>query len=161
MKNLSSKTKKWLLIGLPLLVICGVFLVAQYERSSTTQYCGTTCHIMKPLYESSFHSTHRETNEIGCNDCHIPHDNILEQIVYKGYSGARDYYKNTYDQPDVLQTKEWSKRIIQRNCIRCHSTVVKEINISDGKQCFDCHRGEPHDQSIQSFGSQTIYTSIR
>lgn len=148
MKDLSSRTKKRLLIGLPLLVICGVFLVTLYERSSTTQFCGTTCHIMTPPYESSFHSTHRETNGVGCKDCHIPQDNILEQIVYKGYSGARDYYKNTFAQPDVLTAKAWSKRIIQRNCIRCHSTIVERINNSDGNQCFDCHRGEPHDQPI-------------
>ncbi|KJS48862.1 NapC/NirT family cytochrome c [Desulfosporosinus sp. BICA1-9] len=161
MNSLSSRTKKWLLIGLPLLAIGMFFLVAQYERTSTTHYCGTTCHIMKPVYETSFHSTHRETNNVGCKDCHIPHDNILEQIAYKGYSGARDYYKNTFAQPDVLHTKEWSQKILQRNCIRCHSTVVAGINTSDGKQCFECHRGEPHDTPLQPFSSQPIYTSTQ
>ena len=161
MDNLSSRTKKWLLIGLPLLAIGVFFLVAQYERTSTTHYCGTTCHIMKPPYETSFHSTHRETNGVGCKDCHIPHDNILEQIAYKGYSGARDYYKNTFAQPDVIHAKEWSKKIIQRNCIRCHATVVERINVNNGKRCFECHRGEPHDTPIQPFGSQLIYTAIQ
>ncbi len=161
MNNLSSRTKKQLLIGLPLLVIAGVFLFMQYERTSTTHYCGTTCHIMKPVYETSFHSTHREANGVGCKDCHIPYDNILEQIAYKGYSGARDYYKNTFAPPDVLHTKEWSKTILQRNCIRCHSTVVARINTSDGKQCFDCHRGEPHDTPTQPFSNQAVYTPIR
>ena len=161
MKNLSLRTKKRLLISLLLFIIFGFFLVAQYERTSTTHYCGTTCHIMKPPYETSLHSVHRETNGVGCKDCHIPHDNILEQIAYKGYSGARDYYKNTFDPPDVLHTKEWSRNILQRNCLRCHSTVVAQINTSNGKQCFECHRGEPHDTPTQPFSNQSIYTAIR
>jgi len=161
MKNLSRKAKKWLLIGIPLLVIFGFFIVAQYERTSTTYYCGTTCHIMNPPYETSLHSTHRETNGVGCKECHIPHNNIIEQIVYKGYSGARDYYKNTFAPPDVLHTTEWSRNILQRNCLNCHSTVVARINTSDGKQCFECHRGEPHDSPTQPYSSQQIYTAIR
>ncbi|MDA8228958.1 MAG: NapC/NirT family cytochrome c [Desulfitobacterium hafniense] len=159
--NLSSKTKKWLLIGLPLLVIGSVFIISQYERTSTTHYCGNTCHIMKHPYETAFHSTHREENGVGCKDCHIPHDNLAEQVVYKGYSGARDYYKNTFAEPDVLETKEWSKNILQKNCIRCHTTLVERINVSDGKRCFECHRGEPHDKAIQSFSTEKIFTSIR
>jgi cytochrome c nitrite reductase small subunit len=159
--SIPRKYKKILAYSLPLLAVFIVFVAYMYEHTSTTQYCATSCHIMKPAGETSFHSVHREENQVNCRDCHIPQNNIPVALVYKGYSGARDIYKNTFDPPDVLHTTEWSRKIIQENCIRCHQSVVERINTSDGKLCFECHRGEPHDKSPQTFSLQKISTPIR
>jgi len=155
--KLTPRLKKWILIGLPILVGFTIFITYQFERTSTNQYCGFTCHIMTPYYETSFHNVHREENQVNCRDCHIPHDNLIETIAYKGYSGARDYYKNTFDPPDALQTKPWSQAIIQENCTRCHQTVVERVNMTDGKRCFECHRGVPHTSGTQTFSSEKIF----
>jgi cytochrome c nitrite reductase small subunit len=153
--------KKILVISLPLMALFIGFIAYMYEHTSTTQYCGTSCHIMKPAYETSFHNVHREVNNVNCKDCHIPQDNIPLALVYKGYSGAKDIYKNTFDPPDVLHATEWSRQVIQKNCIRCHRSVVERVQISDGKRCFECHRGIPHDQSPLPFSLQKISTPIR
>ena len=161
MKRLTKKTKRMLVIGLP--VVLSLVLITRYEfeHTSTNRYCVTECHIMKPYYESAFHNIHREENNVNCRDCHIPENNLAEALVYKAYSGARDYYKNTFAPPKALLPKEWSKNIIQENCVRCHAIVVERINHTDGKRCFECHRGIPHEQPIQSFSTQQIYTPIR
>lgn len=160
LESLPRKYKKYFVISLPLLLISIGFIAFMYEHTSTTEYCGTSCHIMKPAYETQFHNVHRE-ELVGCKDCHIPHDNIPYALVYKGYSGAKDIYKNAFDPPDVLHTTEWSRTVIQDNCLRCHQTVVEKVAIADGKRCFECHRGIPHDQSTQPFSLQKISTSIR
>ena len=116
---------------------------------------------MKPVYESSFHSVHREENKVNCRDCHIPHDSFLEALVYKGYSGAKDYYKNTFDPPDVLHTTAWSRDIIHENCINCHESVMARVGVSEERQCFECHRGVPHDQPIMPFSLEQTITPIR
>lgn len=161
MAPLPRKYKKILVIALPLMALFIGFIAYMYEHTSTTQYCGTSCHIMKPAYETSFHNVHREVNNVNCKDCHIPQDNIPLALVYKGYSGAKDIYKNTFDPPDVLHATEWSRQVIQKNCIRCHRSVVERVQISDGKRCFECHRGIPHDQSPLPFSLQKISTPIR
>lgn len=161
MKGLSHRTKRLIILGLFLVFLLVLMTRYEFEHTSTNLYCGTTCHIMRPYSESSFHNIHREENNVNCRDCHIPENNLAEALVYKAYSGARDYYKNTFAPPKALLTKEWSKNIIQDNCIRCHYSVVEKINHKDGKRCFECHRGIPHDQPIQSFSTQHINTPNR
>lgn len=161
MAPIPRKYKKILAISLPIFIALIVVLAYVYEYTSTTYYCGTTCHIMKPAYETAFHNVHREVNNVNCKDCHIPHDNLAHQVVFKGYSGAKDIYKNAFDPPDVIHTTKWSQNVIQENCIRCHQSIVARVQITDGKRCFECHRGIPHDQSPQPFGTQTIATPIR
>lgn len=160
MSPIPRKYKKWLAISLPALVIFIAGFAYMYEHTSTTNYCGTTCHIMEPLYESQLHSAHRE-GIVECKDCHLPHDNFLHQVVYKGYSGAKDIYKNTFAEPVVLHTTTWSQNVANDNCIRCHQAVVDRIQVTDGLLCFDCHRHTPHGQGTQSFGFETISTPIR
>ncbi len=156
-----DRFKKPVFIGLPLLILSVILIGFIYNRTSTNQYCGTNCHIMNPYYASFLHNFHREDMRVNCRDCHIPKDNIAEALVYKAYSGAIDVYKNTFNQPVVIIAKPWSRRIIQRNCIRCHQTAVEHINTVGGKQCFECHRGIPHGQGYDSFSTQNIYIPIR
>lgn len=161
MKGFWQRFRKPLLIAIPALLLLGVVTVNMYERTSTNIFCGFNCHSMIPYYQSYFHSVHREANNVNCRDCHIPHDNILEAVIYKGYSGARDYYKTIFAPPDVIQVKDWSRSILQRNCIRCHQTVVSKINTEGITRCFECHRGIVHDTGTESFSSQNIFTPLR
>jgi len=159
--KIAARHKKLLLVALPLILAIVLFISYEFQHTSTNQYCGTACHIMRSAYEDSFHSIHREDMRVNCRDCHIPETSLPEALVYKAYSGARDYYKNTFAPPDVLMVKDWSQRIIQGNCIRCHQAAVAKINTSDGKMCFDCHRGIPHGQHPESFSTGRIYTPVR
>jgi len=159
--SVPRKYKKLLFISIPALAIFVAIIAYVYEYTSTTNYCGTTCHIMKEAYETQLHSVHRE-ELVGCGDCHLYHGpNIIYSLAYKGYSGMKDVYKNAFDQPVVLHTSQWSQKVIQKNCLRCHESVVTNINITDGTQCFDCHRNTPHGQGTQSFGTQVISTPFQ
>lgn len=161
MKGFSQKNKRLLIISSLLVLLLVLITRYEFEHTSTNLYCSTACHIMRPYYESSFHSIHREENNVNCRDCHIPENNLAEALAYKAYSGAKDYYKNIFAPPKAILTTEWSKNIIQDNCIRCHYTIVEKINHTGGKRCFECHRGIPHDQPIQSFSTEDITTPIR
>ncbi len=114
------------------------------ELSSTNEFCAS-CHVMKPMYESSFHNIHRAP-QVNCKDCHLPNDNVVKLLSYKAYSGIKDVISNTVGPPEIIRTTAVSKKIIQTNCIRCHATLVQNIPFDGGKLCFDCHRSIPHAQ---------------
>jgi cytochrome c nitrite reductase small subunit len=105
------------------------------------------CHIMDPEYASWQHSSHgRDTV---CNDCHVPHDNSIVKYWFKGKDGSRHSYMFTFRmERQVIQAIPESKDVIQRNCIRCHGTIVSEAMTPTHKgfdrQCIDCHREVPH-----------------
>ena len=133
-----------LTIGLAL-VITGFAGWKGVEISSTNEFCGS-CHVMKPMLESSFHSVHRAP-QVNCKDCHLPNDNVVKMLGYKAYSGIKDVVSNTVGPPDQIRVTLTSKKIIQSNCVRCHATLVQNISPDGGKYCFECHRSIPHGTS--------------
>lgn len=105
------------------------------------------CHIMDPEYASWEHSSHGRVTV--CNDCHVPHDNMLVKYWFKAKDGSRHSYMFTFrKERQVIQAIDESKRVIQANCIRCHGNVVSEAMTPVHKQfdrsCTDCHREVPH-----------------
>lgn len=147
-----KKTRRWGKIGLVLLGLLAFAAVASFatvRMTEPSEFCAR-CHVMKPMYETVFHSAHRE---VTCNDCHTPQDNYLKKVVYKGVSGIWDAYVFfTGQSPQVFSTKPRSKDIIQANCIRCHEGIVASIETRGGKKCFECHRYTPH--GLRSFISK-------
>lgn len=112
------------------------------------------CHIMTPYYQSWNHSSHaRWTN---CNDCHVPHDNVVSKYAFKAMDGL--YHSAVFTmraEPQVIRPREASNNVIMENCIRCHTQLntefVKTGMISyteakqgQGKACWDCHTQVPH-----------------
>jgi len=130
-------------IALGLLLLAGTaaaFVTVRWTEQP--QFCAN-CHVMKPMYESAFHSAHRE---VTCNDCHAPHDNLVERVIYKGISGTKDAYVYFLgEMPDVIETNARSHAIIDDNCKRCHTDLVAVVGPQPaGKRCFACHRHTPH-----------------
>ncbi|HPI19051.1 MAG TPA: cytochrome c nitrite reductase small subunit [Candidatus Kapabacteria bacterium] len=111
------------------------------------------CHIMTPQYATWQHSSHREWTN--CNDCHVPHNNIVRKYFFKASDGLRHASMFTLRlEPQVIQIKEAGKTVVQENCIRCHVNQlnpVSAINVTghnytngEGNLCWDCHREVPH-----------------
>jgi cytochrome c nitrite reductase small subunit len=112
------------------------------------------CHIMAPQYATWNHSSHRETAT--CNDCHVPHDNVFNHYYFKAKDGMRHATIFTLRaEPQVIFIKEAGRRVVQQNCIRCHSELLTDANMSSnynehfthlrtGRQCRECHRETPH-----------------
>jgi cytochrome c nitrite reductase small subunit len=110
------------------------------------------CHIMIPQYTTWQHSSHARVAT--CNDCHVPHDNILNKYYFKAKDGSRHATLFTLRMEEqVIRITDPSMRVVQMNCVRCHSYVndnvhtkltLREIQQGEGKLCWSCHREVPH-----------------
>jgi len=135
------KTKRWkilLIIGIP--VFIGVVVVASFEITSTPEFC-STCHNMKPYYESWKTSSH---NEVNCIKCHsdpgiVPYlktkaNGLVEVVIY--LSG---------NLPTSYQTE-----VSDESCLRegCHSQEeLKEEKVDFEKGIYFEH--EKHLQTLR------------
>lgn len=111
------------------------------------------CHIMGPQYATWNHSSHRQYAH--CNDCHVPHNNILNKYYFKAKDGMRHSYMFTLRlEPQVIRIHSAGQRVVQQNCIRCHSKTLKDPSRApltveahserSKRQCWECHRETPH-----------------
>lgn len=111
------------------------------------------CHVMAPHYATWFHSSHRLTAT--CNDCHVPHDNVVNHYLSKAIDGIRHAYVFTLRiEPSIIRLHERAERIVQANCQRCHgqenhlvsTRFVRpgDMEAGIGKTCWSCHRDVPH-----------------
>jgi cytochrome c nitrite reductase small subunit len=120
---------------------------------------------MAPQYLTWTHSSHREV--AGCNDCHVPHNNVFNKYFFKAKDGL--YHASIFTlraEPQVIRAKAPSVKVIQNNCIRCHLDQVTDAKMAgfvedhQGKRtdrtCWECHRDVPHGRvkSLSSVGLQ-------
>lgn len=117
------------------------------------------CHVMDDVYEGWFHGSHRQWTT--CNDCHTPHSLIPKYLVkaQSGYHHVSAFLLGNI--PDAIRAKESSQKIVQDNCIRCHSETVDNLDWEMGytkgeepRQCSDCHSSTAHGKrgvTIQPF----------
>lgn len=112
------------------------------------------CHIMGPYYATWQHSSHGR--DATCNDCHVPHENMVKKYVFKGMDGVNHVAKFvTNSERQVITASDESAEVIMNNCIRCHEQLNNEFvttgkisfmeaKAGEGKACWDCHRNVPH-----------------
>ncbi len=146
-----------------LLIIAGVFvgsgLLFLYMLRATT-YLGDdsaaciNCHIMAPYYATWGHSSH--SRNATCNDCHVPHENMVRKYAFKGMDGMKHVGAFlTNSERDVPEAADAGAQVIMENCIRCHTELNTELvktgktdfmraEAGEGKACWDCHRAVPH-----------------
>jgi len=157
---------KWLIPPqrwrLPVAILLGMFFgLAAYtvKVSNAVSYLSDepetciNCHVMIPEYASWQHSSHREKTV--CNDCHVPHNNVITKYLFKAHDGMRHATAFTLrTEPEVIRIKEAGKSVVQQNCIRCHLFVNENVSsvhstlesakAGESKLCWDCHREVPH-----------------
>lgn len=111
------------------------------------------CHIMAPQYATWNHSSHRE--HANCNDCHVPHNNVLNKYYFKAKDGMRHASMFTLRlEPQVIFIHEAGQKVVHDNCIRCHSNLLLDPKLvssvenqkahSTDRVCWECHREVPH-----------------
>lgn len=112
-----------------------------YSYFSNNPEACANCHVMNEQFNSWGVSTHRM---VTCNECHIP-DNPITKYLVKGENGFRHSYVFTFQNPQVIRIIESGKKVVQKNCIKCHSQIISAIHFDDeSKFCFDCHKGAGH-----------------
>lgn len=139
-------------------VFTGLFLYAFYI-SKAPAYLGdkpetcVNCHIMAPEYATWAHSSHRE--KTNCNDCHVPHNNVVNKYFFKAKDGLRHATIFTLRaEPQVIFIKEAGKEAVHKNCLRCHKELLTDTrlltynsnthNFRMERNCRECHRETPH-----------------
>ena len=153
-------SKKQKMIGIVLMGIIvgagGLFLYMLRAHSYLTDEPSAcvNCHIMTPYYATWMHSSH--SRNATCNDCHVPHDNLVSKWFFKGKDGMN--HVSVFlakGEPQVIQAHEASSQVIMNNCIRCHTQLNTEfvktgmISYTEAKEgkgltCWDYHTDIPH-----------------
>lgn len=105
------------------------------------------CHVMTTQYITWQHSSHAQVAT--CNDCHVPHDNVVHEYFFKAQDGLRHAAIFTLRwEPQAIRISQRAIPVVQANCRRCHAAVVEEVLSGPHQQadrlCWDCHRDVPH-----------------
>ncbi len=143
-----KKTKKIILENIFPLFWASIFIVSisivilprVIEYSESPKFCAS-CHSMKSQHLTWSNSRHRT---LKCVDCHLPNDNIPEHFLWKGIDGTKDVISQTLGlkEEDEIVLSPHGKKVLQRNCIRCHNDIVSHVDSK--RNCIDCHRSLTH-----------------
>ena len=148
---------------IPVVILLGIFVgLGVYSvyvskvwsyLSDDPQAC-VNCHIMAPQYATWNHSSHKGTAT--CNDCHVPHDNIIRKYYFKGKDGLNHATLFTLRaERQVIFIGEEGKKVVKENCIRCHANMFDQSKLisqtkgrfqahNTDRECWECHREVPH-----------------
>ena len=93
--------------------------------SNDPQVC-VNCHIMGEQYDGWLHGSHHGVAV--CNDCHLPHDNVVHKLFVKasnGYHHSKAFTLLNFQEP--IRIKPENAKVLEANCIRCHEGMTDEI----------------------------------
>lgn len=147
---------------LPVLLVVGTIIglgLVILRTSNAVSYLSDepaacmNCHVMAPQYATWQRGSHGRFTV--CNDCHVPHNNVVRKYAFKASDGLRHSFMFTFRlEPQVIYVKEAGITVLQENCIRCHANLINHgslVEVSadkarhgEGKLCWDCHRETPH-----------------
>lgn len=118
---------------------------AALSATDGAEFCAS-CHVMSEASWTHSKSVHAKQ---ACNECHLPHDGAVGMLVFKAKLGLSDITVNTLSKaPDSIMAAQDMKDVIQQNCVRCHYSTVREVNMTVKPYCTDCHRSVPHMNKI-------------
>lgn len=157
---------------IPFIILLGAIIGLGFyvlHLSNATSYLSDkpeaciNCHVMTSEYITWANSSHREVAH--CNDCHVPHNNVLNKYYFKAKDGL--YHAAVFSlrmEPQAIQMRQASREVVQANCIRCHVDQVTDARL-DGlidehhtyrtdRTCWECHKHVPHGRvrSLASVG---------
>lgn len=107
------------------------------------------CHIMQPHYDTWLKSSHHASAT--CVDCHLPAE-FPHSIVSKADNGFFHSWAFTFeDFHEPIQIKPRNLRILENNCIRCHESLVAQMQAysalvgqTERVSCMHCHSDVGH-----------------
>lgn len=110
------------------------------EAANDPDLCGR-CHVMDRTIQSFQVSAHRDLN---CNECHTAHGFFSGPITKMGLGAKHIVFFLAGAEPQHLRASELTRRLAKENCLRCHETLMREIEDADDRPCSECHRFTPH-----------------
>ena len=138
-------------------VLCGTAIgvgVFGVQYSGLTSYLSPNpdncinCHVMQDQYDAWQHGSHATVAT--CQDCHLPHDNIIQRLYVEAEDGILHGYKfTTGDFPTNIVIRESSLEVVNAACVHCHTATVTDIHYSKQADetitCTRCHSNIGHD----------------
>ncbi len=147
-------------VGALIAVTAGSFIGV--EATSTNAFC-SSCHEMKPAYESYLKSSHYNLEEgkriATCRDCHVPPwSNPAAVLWSKTYHGIKDIYKHFADSEvledpgyHVIMRVNATKGIADSSCLQCHRDIFTKdygefvkihVSVKNNRssKCTSCHQ---------------------
>ena len=124
-----------LLVSLAVSLLLGAFLgsaVYTFVSARGDSYLSNdpavcvNCHVMREEYDGWLHGSHH--GAATCNDCHLPHDNVVHKLWVKasnGYHHSRAF--TLMDFQDPIQIRPGNAQVLEANCLRCHRVMTSEI----------------------------------
>lgn len=114
------------------------------------------CHIMRDEYDGWTHGSHHAVAT--CNDCHLPHDNVVHKLFVKasnGYHHSKAFTMQDFVEP--IRIKPGNAQVLEANCLRCHGELTEAITAhgtlgvptdptqkADLYGCVRCHQSVGH-----------------
>lgn len=135
---------KYAVIGAICVALIGLFVALGppqlLAKSETPEFCAS-CHVMEDQHIAFMHSgQHRR---LQCVDCHLPNNSVALHYIWKSIDGMKDvWYFYSGNVPDRITLSEHGSKVVKANCIRCHETLVSQMDQS--RDCWNCHRRITH-----------------
>lgn len=161
MKGMSNT----LVLGLVASALVGIFAGSgayTFITANGTSYLSddpnvcVNCHIMQEQYDGWRHGSHHATAT--CNDCHLPHDNLVNKLFVKasnGYHHSKAFTLLDFAEP--IRIKPGNAEVLENNCLRCHGELTQELTAhgtlgvptdptqkADLYGCVRCHQEVGH-----------------
>ena len=148
----------WLLLVTAILIGAAVglggytFVYARgYSYLTDNPEACANCHIMDDHFAAWQKSSHKAV--AGCNDCHTPHDNVVDKYWVKATNGFfHSLYFTTGEFPYPIRIRDPNHEVVEESCRYCHETITETIDHglpSDAEgvakqDCTHCHRYVGH-----------------
>ncbi|BCO09612.1 hypothetical protein GF1_19880 [Desulfolithobacter dissulfuricans] len=158
----------WALVAGVVVVMSSGFV---FDLGNRASFCGS-CHVMKPFVMSWQEDVHGGQNRTGsvahCNQCHLPHDNLLSFLESKITSGVRMAVNNLFIEGRNYDwagnARENRNRFVHDSgCMDCHGELeppgLSEAGVQAhreylaGRQessCTGCHPRVGHRNGLSS-----------
>lgn len=151
-KYLDMKT---IVLSLLAIAIGGVIGLGVYTFvfAKGLSYFGTNpatcanCHAMNEEYDAWQAGSHHAVAT--CNDCHLPHDNIVHKYWVKAEDGFLHGLKfSTGWYPENIQIRDVNKKVAEKNCLHCHEGLTEDVQMTRTHDtqvsCLKCHSEVGH-----------------
>jgi cytochrome c nitrite reductase small subunit len=108
----------------------------------------TNCHVMDREYDAWRAGPHAHVAT--CNDCHLPHDNVVHKYLVKAEDGVLHGAKFTFNNyPTNIVIRDSSLAVANQACLACHAELTDSMFQAMGADetitCTKCHSGIGHD----------------
>ncbi|PYO02566.1 MAG: cytochrome c nitrite reductase small subunit [Candidatus Rokuibacteriota bacterium] len=136
------------LVGIPAGLGGFTFVYARgLSYLSTDPRACVNCHVMNEQYDAWLKSGHRHTAT--CVECHLPAHGLAKWVAKAdhGFRHSMAFTLQNFKEPIEITARD--RRVVQRNCVRCHEGLVAAVHTSPGPirhelDCMHCHAGAGH-----------------